>query len=428
MNEPTQQHLSASTVSLKNMHRGIAAFLLVFSFIIYLATVAPTLSFWDCGEFIACSVIMGVPHPPGSPLYLMAGHLFSWLPFGDLGWRVNLISPIVAAITVMLLYLTLVRLVRFYRKKEETFMDGLIVYGGAFIGAATFAFTHSFWFNAVEAEVYGATMFLTAVVFYMIIRWVEVADDPQSDRWLLIIAYMLGLAIGVHLENILTIPVIALIIYFRKFKFSWTGFFLTILVTVLGFFTVYIGVIKWLPASAKLGILVPVLIVLGIAAGCYYTVKNHKRLATLIMVSMLLLVIGNSTYGYIFIRSSLNPPIDENNPDTLDRFLYYVNREQYGDIPLFTRRWNNDPNYTSESDYFFRYQIDYMYNRYFLWNFVGMEGDFQGAGVKFSEFYALPLILGLWGIAFHVMRERRWAMIIFALFFMTGHRHLRQPG
>jgi tetratricopeptide (TPR) repeat protein len=412
--------LESGSTSFQNLHRTAAGLMFLISFIVYFATMAPTLSFWDCGEFIATSVIMGVPHPPGTPLYLLVGHLFSLLPFGDLGFRVTMISPIVSALAVMLLFLTAVKLMRLYRGKEESLLDALIVYGSSAVGALAFAFTHSQWFNAVEAEVYASSMFLTAIVIYLIMVWAERADDPQSDRLLLLIAYIIGLAIGIHLENLLTIPIIALVIYFRKFKFSWLTFFAMVGIAIFAFLIVYLGIIKWLPGSAEYSIVIPLLIVGTIVLACYYALRDRKRVLSLAVVAILLIVIGNSTAGYIFIRSGLNPPIDENNPDNVERFLSYLNREQYGDIPLLTRRWNNDPNYSSESDYFWRYQVNYMYIRYFLWNFVGMEGDFQGAGIKFNEFYALPLILGLWGVAHHTFKDRRRALVVLALFFMTG--------
>jgi tetratricopeptide (TPR) repeat protein len=134
-----------------------------------------------------------------------------------------------------------------------------------------------------------------------------------------------------------------------------------------------------------------------------------------------LIILGYSTYGVIFIRSTLQPPIDENNPDTIERFLSYLNREQYGETGIFPRRWNNDPNYLSESDFFWRYQVDYMYNRYLLWQYVGQDGDYQGARVEFSKFFALPLLLGLWGLLHHVSKDRRRALIVFTLFFLTGY-------
>ncbi len=315
-------------MDLRKINRLIAGFLFVITLIIYLSTVAPSLSFWDCGEFIACAVTMSVPHPPGSPLFLLLGKIFSMIPFGDIGWRVNLISVIVSALSVMLLYLTIVRLIRQYRGREETTLDALINYGGGVIGSLAFAFTHSFWFNAVEAEVYSISMFLTALIFYLIIRWADEADDPVSDKLLLIIAYVIGLAIGIHLLNILAIPAIALVIYFRKqVLFTWTSFFLMIVITSGAMIVIYPGVVKWLPAAFGLGTLIPLLIFLVVIFGCYFALKNYQRMLSLALISTFLIILGYSTYGVIFIRSSLDPPIDENNPDTIERFLSYVNRE-----------------------------------------------------------------------------------------------------
>lgn len=405
----------------KKLNRLIALFLFVITLVIYLSTVAPTLSFWDCGEFIACSVTLSVPHPPGSPLFLLLGKIFSMIPYGDIGWRVNLISAIASAFSVMLLYLTIVRLIRQYHGPEGSSLDTAVIYGGAVIGSLVFAFSHSFWFNAVEAEVYSISLFLTALVFYLIIRWADEADNPTSDRLLLIIAYVIGLAIGIHLLNILAIPSIALVIYFRRQKFSWISFFIMIAITLLGMIVIYPGIVKWLPATFGLGVLVPLVIFFAVLFGCYYMLKNSQRVLSLALISTFLIILGYSTYGMTFIRSSLDPPIDENNPDTVERFLSYLNREQYGDVGIFPRRWNNDPNYSSEVDFFWRYQIDYMYNRYFLWQFIGQDGEYQGAQVDFSKFYALPLLLGLWGLAHHVSKDRRRALVILTLFVMTGY-------
>jgi tetratricopeptide (TPR) repeat protein len=408
-------------MDLKKVHRIIAGLLLAVTLIIYLTTIAPTLSFWDCGEFIACSYTLSVPHPPGSPLYLLMGKIFSMIPFGDIGWRVNLISAIVSAFSVMLLYLTIVRLVRLYRGREETVQDALINYGGAVIGALAYAFTHSHWFNAVEAEVYSISLFFTSVVFYLIIRWADEADDPASDRLLLIIAYLMGLAIGVHLLNILAIPAIALVVYFRKYKFSWSSFFITVALTLVATSVIYPGIVKYLPATFKISAFLPLLVFIGVLWAAFWALKNHRRLISIALMSVFLIMLGYSTYATIFIRSNLNPPIDENNPDTVERFLSYLNREQYGEVGIFPRRWNNDPEYRSESDFFWRYQVDHMYNRYFLWQFVGQDGDYQGARVDFTKFYALPFILGLFGLAHHVSRDRRRALVVLSLFFMTGY-------
>ncbi|MFA4922534.1 MAG: DUF2723 domain-containing protein, partial [Candidatus Neomarinimicrobiota bacterium] len=201
----------------------LALLALLLSFVVYLSTMSPTVPFWDCGEFIATSYILGVPHPPGSPLYLLIGRIFSMIPTSsDIAFRVNLISPIVSALAVMFLFLIIVQLMQF-RGKPQTKLQKFAVYGGAFIGAMTFAFTDSHWFNAVEAEVYAFSTFLTAIVVWLILAWEEKVDQPGHERYLLIIAYLVGLAIGIHLLNLLAIFFIALIIYFKRKKISSTG-------------------------------------------------------------------------------------------------------------------------------------------------------------------------------------------------------------
>ncbi len=187
--------------------------MLIFSLFIYISTVADTVSFWDCGEFIAASYSMGVPHPPGAPFYLMVGRLFSLLPIAsDIGHRVNLISSIVSALTVLFLYLSIVRLARAYRGPERTTEDKISIYGAGVVGALAFAFSTSFWFNAVEAEVYAMSMFFTAIVFYLALRWIDIADQPHGNALLLLIFYLFGLSSGVHLLNVLTVPALTLII------------------------------------------------------------------------------------------------------------------------------------------------------------------------------------------------------------------------
>ena len=195
------------------------------SFMIYLITMAPTTSFWDCGEFIATSVIMGVPHPPGTPLYLLLGNFFSQIPlFSDIGARVNLISVIVSAFSVMFTYLISVQLIEEWRGKSESISNKIINYGSAFVGAMTFAVTDAHWFNAVEAEVYSLSTFFTTIVVWLILKWSKHHNQPGNYRYILIIAYILGLATGIHLLNLLTLPFIALIIYFKNYEFSSTSF------------------------------------------------------------------------------------------------------------------------------------------------------------------------------------------------------------
>ena len=205
---------------------------------------APTVSYWDCGEFIAVSHTLGVPHPPGSPFFLLLGRIFSMLPFNeDIAFRVNIISPLVSALAVMLLYLSIVKVVTHWRGKVNSLSDCLIVFGGGAAGALAFAFTDSHWFNAVEAEVYAFSTFFTAIVVWLILLWNEKADEKGHERYLLIIAYMIGLATGLHLLNLLAIPFITLIIYFRKYKVEWKSFGINVLITAIIFFVIHNGII-----------------------------------------------------------------------------------------------------------------------------------------------------------------------------------------
>jgi hypothetical protein len=209
----------------------IALFVLVFTFLIYLDTMAPTVSFWDCGEFIAVSHTLSVPHPPGSPLYLLLGRVISMLPitggaaldpilnepqFHNIAYRINLLSPLATSFANMFLFLIIVRLVVEWRGKVKDATDRWIAYGGGLVGSLTLAFSDSHWFNAVEAEVYSMSIFFTAIVVWLILKWSEKVDEGGAgSRYILIISYMMGLAISVHMLNLLTIPFIALIMYMK---------------------------------------------------------------------------------------------------------------------------------------------------------------------------------------------------------------------
>ena len=202
-----------------NLNRVLASSVFAASFLAYFSTMAETVSYWDCGEFIATSYILGVPHPPGSPLFLIIGRIFSMIPFSsDIAFRVNLISPLVSALSVMFLYLIIVQLVTLFRRSPENSEERWIVYGSGVVGALIFAFTDSHWFNAVEAEVYAMSTLTTAVVAWLIVHWAERADKPGNERFVLMISYVLGLATGIHLLNLLALPFMGMIIYFKKFK------------------------------------------------------------------------------------------------------------------------------------------------------------------------------------------------------------------
>ncbi len=384
-----------------NINRIIAFITFIFSFIIYFDTMAPTVSYWDCGEFIAVSHTLGVPHPPGSPFYLLIGRIFSMIPFSeDIAFRVNIISPLVSALAVMLLYLSIVKVITHWRGKIENFTDASVVFGGAVIGAMTFAFTDSHWFNAVEAEVYAFSTFFTAIVVWLILLWNEKADENGNERYILIISYMIGLATGLHLLNLLAIPFVTLIVYFRKYKFEWKSFGITMLITAVIFFVIHNGIIKGLPkiAASSIGIYGTTILIISIFGFMIWSVLNKQSLLSIISCSIVLILIGYSTYTMIYIRSNQDPVIDENDPETLESMISYLEREQYGSVGQLPRRFKGlkqihevagypegpDRTYSSRQkskyrktdinkqwEFFWNYQIKKMYNRYFLWQFAG---------------------------------------------------------
>lgn len=443
------------------LNRILAGITLVVSFFVYLSTMAKTVPYWDCGEFIATSYILGVPHPPGSPLYLILGRIFSLLPFNtDIAYRVNLMSPITSSIAVMMVYLIIVKVVAHYRGTIQSSQDAWIAFGGAFVGAMTFAFTDSHWFNAVEAEVYAISTFFTAIVVWLILHWSDRADEPGNERYILIIAYMFGLAIGVHILNLLTLPFIALIIYFRKMQFAWKTFFITTAITFLIFLVIHNGIIKGLPhlAGSFLGLSGVFALILIITGAAVWSIMKKHQLLSLALSSMVLILVGYSSYALIFIRSAQNPAIDENNPETIKAAIAYLEREQYGAIGQFPRRFDKLPpkhevvgrpaagnqysasqtrkymfyNWDKQWNFFWNYQIRKMYNRYFLWQFAGrgpsigqytsaLGADAKEDGVFWLQFgLPLALLLGMVGLVFHFRRDWSSGFSFFTLFFVTG--------
>jgi len=441
-------------------NRILAGFVFLFSFIIYFTTMAPTVSFWDCGEFIATSYSLGVPHPPGSPLFLIVGRLFSMLPLSsDIAFRVNLISPTISAIANMLLYLIIVKVVVHWRKSVSNINDVFVVFGGALVGALAFSFTDSHWFNAVEAEVYAMSTFFTAIVVWLILHWSERAEEKGNERYILIIAYMVGLAIGVHLLNLLALPFIALVIYFRKQEFEWKSFIITVLLTGITFLVIHNGIIKGLPRLASsAGLFAVVAVIIALVGAMIWAVVSHKQILSIIFTSFVLIVIGYSTYTMVFIRSNQNPAIDVGEPNTIQSAIAYMEREQYGSVSQLPRKYDGIPakyeavgrpefgqdfsskqnqayrfyNMGKQWQFFANYQVKKMYWRYFLWQFAGRGPSTEpgvtdfGAntaqdGVKWMQF-GLPLafFLGLGGMFFHFQNDKKAAFTILTLFFITG--------
>ncbi|MDZ7345039.1 MAG: DUF2723 domain-containing protein, partial [candidate division KSB1 bacterium] len=403
----------------------IAAVIFLITLGTYLSTVAITTSFWDCGEFITCSYILGVPHPPGAPLYVLVGRIFSMLPTAeDIGLRVNLMSPIVSALTAVLTYLIIVRLIMLWKGQPRSWSasDRLAIYASGIIGALAFAFSYSQWFNSVEAEVYAGSMFFTAIVVWLILRWMDHADSLHADRYILIIFYLMGLAIGVHLLNLLALPTIAMIIFSRLYQsqgkdalveFAYMSFFAGLGALTVGL--INSGIVKGIPQIlSNFGIQAlgfGVVMLLGLVI---WSINERKRVASLGLTAVLLVVLGYSTYSALFIRSKLDPAVDENNPDTPARLVSYLNREQYGDWSITERRapvWE--------------YQIKKMYIRYFGWQFIGMGTGLDGEGrivetITLRGLWGLPFLVGVFGMLHHFRRDWRRAYSILVLFIMTG--------
>ncbi len=449
------------------MYRIVGLLAFAISLITFTLTVQPSVPFWDCGEFTSASVWQQVPHPPGAPLFLMVGKLFHLMPFGDPGWRLNMFSVMCSAFTIMLLYFIIVKAIENFRGKNyETLGESLAVYGSAFVGALAFNFSDTFWFNGVESEVYAASSLIVALCLYLLIRWNEVADKPGNERYILVIAYLIGLSIGIHLLSILTIFSLIYLIYFRKYETSNLKFIITGIISVVVFGLLYKGIIGYLP---KLLDSVPFLVViglLGVLGAVYYGISKSKPIIGLAASTILLLVLGYSTYTHIIIRSNANPPMNENTPKTLHKLISYIGREQYGDAPSWPRRWQtesyfirqhekwggkwypprpgtrefNQINTAGELSYLWNFQISHMYLRYFYWNFVGRSSDIQdsptawfGKGdsdvINYNSgysdmypirFFALPLIFGLLGLFFHFYKDPKIAFTYLIAFLLLG--------
>ena len=250
-------------------------------------------------------------------------------------------SPTVSAFAVMFLYLIIVQAITHWKGKIVENTDALVVFGSGVIGSLVFAFTDSHWFNAVEAEVYAMSTFFTAIVVWLILKWSEKADEKGHERYILIIAYMIGLATGLHLLNLLTLPFVALIIYFRKYNFEWKTFGITVFITGLVFIIIHNGIIKGLPkiAASAIGVGGTIMLIAVVFLGMVWAIINKEKLASVALTSLVLVLIGYSTYALIFIRSNQDPGIDENDPETIEAFISYLEREQYGAIGQLPRKY-----------------------------------------------------------------------------------------
>jgi len=323
----------------------------------YISTIEPTGSFWDCGEFIATAHKLEVGHPPGAPTFLMLARVFI-LMAGDNAQQfpimVNILSALMSAFTILFLFWTITHLARkiVIGSGEETMEKVFAVLGAGTVGALAYAFSDSFWFSAVEGEVYASSSFFTAIVFWLILKWESVADEKHSFRWLILIAYLMGLSIGVHLLNLLTIPALAFVYYFKRNpKITTRGVISTFAIGVAILALIQYGIIQGvitLAGSIDLlfvnsfgmpfgsGIIFyGLMIVGGLVWGLIYTKKKNLPLWNTALLCTAFILIGYSSFAQIVIRSNANTPLDENNPENVFNFISYLKREQYGDRPLF---------------------------------------------------------------------------------------------
>ena len=423
----------------------------------YLSTIEPTASLWDCSEFISSADKLEVGHPPGAPLFMMLGRLFALLASSPEGVSamVNAFSALCSAFTILFLFWSVTHLARkLVRKSSEEYSaaDYITIMGSGAIGALAYTFSDTFWFSAVEGEVYSASSLFTAVVFWAILKWEEQADRPGANRWLVLLAYVTGLSVGVHLLNLLVVPAMVFVYYFRKYKVTKRGLLKTSLTSIILLAVLVWGIIPLIPkigswfellfvntfgAPINSGLIFYVFFLAAVLAyAVYYTRKKGKTIMNTAMLCLTVCILGYGSYAMIVIRSSANPPMDQNNPDNIFSLISYLNRDQYGQRPLLTgpyydkldgvpemsygyvqvgdkylkeewkqtmkynrttvfpRMWSGEndhvqvyktyvhgksPGFIDNVRFFLDYQVGYMYWRYFMWNFVGRQNDMQGS-------------------------------------------------
>ena len=535
----------------KKLNTCMAWLVFAIAAIVYGLTVEPTASLWDCPEFIACGYKLEIGHPPGAPVFMLAANLFSQLASNpsQVALMVNLLSALLSAGCIFFLFLTVTHL---SRKLICPISDGemsipqvITIEACGMVGALAYTFSDTFWFSAVEAEVYAFSSFLTALMFWLILKWESEMDKPSSTRWIVLIAYITGLSIGVHLLCLLCLPAMSFVVYFRRAKrVTWMGMLkaliaggLLIGVILLGLIPGVVKVGGWfellftnvLGCPYNTGLLCYILLLTGTIVIAYYKVK--QRIVKLSLACLLMMLIGYSSYGVIFIRANAQTPMCENAPDNIFSLGSYLNREQYGKTPLFygpaycseidrvaegeylvprqkkgqavyrpvadstkqeyevvrhdidylyknnmyfprmhssrhtkayedwmggVEKKNGVPTAAENLRFFLSYQVNFMYWRYFLWNFVGRQNNIQGHGevehgnwitgfqwiddwllgcdtsklpsdLKENKgrnvFYGIPLLLGLVGMLWQWRKGREGKqqfLVVMLLFLMTG--------
>jgi hypothetical protein len=341
----------------------------------YLLTIEPTASFWDCGEFITTSYKLEVGHPPGAPFFMILGRFFTILGGSpaNAAVMINAMSALASAFTILFLFWTITHLGKKLIKpqgEEYTMGQTIAILGAGVVGALAYTFSDTFWFSAVEGEVYASSSLFTAMVFWAILKWENEADEPHANRWIILIAYLMGISIGVHLLNLLAIPAIVFVYYFRKYPLTRNGILISLAASLLILGIVMYGIIpgvitaaSWFELMFVNGVGLPYntgaiiyafLLIGGLVYGILYTIRKKKVLWNTILLGVTVILIGYSSFAMIVIRSSANPPMDQNSPDNVFALLGYLNREQYGDRPLLYGQYYNTPldKYVDDKPYY----------------------------------------------------------------------------
>ena len=386
---------------------GVGVFIIALG--LYLKTMAPTISLWDSGEFIACAYTLGIPHPPGAPLYILWGRLFALLPIGSVEQRVVFISPLASAAAIWCVFSTTTLLARGALKPSPGQNQQLAALAGGVVAALSLACSYTFWFNATEAEVYACSIFFVCLSVWLALRWSVGPLDKHSYRWLLFIAYIFGLSGGVHLLCLLTIPAILILIGYAD---SSLRRLIWVLLVLGG--SGLIAMAVWGPSKAGGAALILVL-----AAGLYYLYRRDRRSCGLLIAALVLFGLGYSTYATFYIRSGLNPVIDENDPETWAALIKFLGREQYGTESLLAGML--------EAKASRLYQFWHLQMKYFFAQFQFPLGEsaveFRRATDPSRQSVAvsvLPYLLGLGGLLWQARRDWQRFLVVLALFATMG--------
>ena len=544
----------------KRLNRAVATVVFAIAACVYLLTIEPTASFWDCGEFIASSYKLEVGHPPGNPVFQLFARFFTMFTGPEkAAVAVNAMNAILSALTIFFLYLTIVffakRLVKPSSEDGYSMGKSIAIFGSGAVGALAYTFSDTFWFSAVEGEVYAMSSLFTALVFWAMTKWYEQAHKPYANRWIVLISFLMGLSIGVHLLNLLAIPALVFMFYYRRPEsknYTFKKYLMIFLLSVVILGVILFGIIPYLPKIAayfdlffvnSLGlpfnsgaVFFMVALLSACFIGLFATMKKQQVLANTLLLCFTMIVVGFSLFSIVIIRSAAKTPTNEYQPDNPFTLVRYLGREQYGSNPLvyghyfgadydikatkywapmvetdrkgnkvakyikadgpgdvvyessgkmlFPRMWSSDErhvkfyeSYMSSSgkrsrkptmfenlSYFFDYQMNWMYWRYFMWNFAGRQNDIHASspgemfvgnwesGIKpldnfrlgdqsdapdylknnkgKNHYYMLPLLLGIIGLCFQFARDKRGGWLTFLMFFMTGIAiviYLNQP-